>query len=79
MRTLPQALGSNAGASFASKFKDREAQTGMAGGNPTLSATFVRTARSTLRAALCWRSALPRSEWDENAAGVLAPFSGCEA
>ena len=31
MRTLPEAPGSNAGASFASKSKRRAAQTGMAG------------------------------------------------
>jgi hypothetical protein len=59
MRTLPQALGSNAGASFASKSKDRAALTGMGAANPTLSASFIKTARSTLRAALFWRSALP--------------------
>jgi hypothetical protein len=59
MRTLPQALGSNAGASFASKSKDRAALTGMGAANPTLSASFIETARSHLRAALfCW-SALP--------------------
>ena len=59
MRTLPQALGSNAGGSFASKSENRAAQTGMAGGNPTLSASFSKAARSFLRAALFWRSALP--------------------
>jgi hypothetical protein len=58
MRTLPQALGSNAGASFASKSKDRAALTGMGAANPTLSASFIKTARSTLRAVLCLRSAL---------------------
>ncbi len=59
MRTLPQALGSNAGASFASRSNTRAAQTGMGAANPTLSANFVRTARNTLRAVLFWRSALP--------------------
>jgi hypothetical protein len=39
MRTLPQALGSNAGASFASKSETRAAHTGMAEGNPSRSAT----------------------------------------
>jgi hypothetical protein len=38
MRTQPQGLGLNAGASFASHQPIREAQTGMANGNPTLSA-----------------------------------------
>ena len=52
MRTLPQALGSNAGASIASKSKDRTVLTGRGAANPTLSATLVKTARSTLRAAL---------------------------
>jgi hypothetical protein len=60
MRALPEALGSNAGVSFASKSKDRAAQTGMAGGNPTLSASFTKAARSTLRASLFSGSASPR-------------------
>jgi hypothetical protein len=59
MRTLPQALGSNAGASFASKSKNRAALTGMGAANPTLSASFTKAARSNLRAALFWWSALP--------------------
>ncbi len=52
MRTLPQALGSNAGASIASKSKDRTVLTGMGAANPTLSASFFKAARRSLRAAL---------------------------
>ena len=59
MRTLPQAQGSNAGASFASKSKDRAAHLGMAAGNPSRSASFIETARSTLRADLFSRAELP--------------------